>query len=94
MTAARAASNRSLAQPQHPERNRAVQVTIINQPFWTVVPTWCTGVSIVNVSIMAPTWSPNTDGIVRFLSQLKPIRKLWLISWLARVVVLTAVWSR
>ena len=55
-----------LPHPQHPERNRAVQVTIINQPFWTVVPTWCTGVSIVNVSIMAPTWSPNTDGIVRF----------------------------
>ena len=32
-------------------------INIINQPFWTIVPTWCTGVTIVNVSIMAPTWS-------------------------------------
>eukprot|EP01046_Picozoa_sp_COSAG06_P025448 COSAG06_NODE_2138_length_7498_cov_24.950554_9_plen_113_part_00 len=28
-----------------------------------MVPTWCNGVIISNVSIMAPTWSPNTDGI-------------------------------
>ena len=35
-------------------------LTIINPPFWTLVPTDCTKVRIHNVSIAAPTWSPNT----------------------------------
>jgi len=38
-------------------------VTILNAPFWTVVPTFVTGVRIHNISIANPQWSPNTDGI-------------------------------
>eukprot|EP01048_Picozoa_sp_COSAG05_P028906 COSAG05_NODE_9222_length_638_cov_1.025974_1_plen_206_part_01 len=38
-------------------------ITILNQPFWTIVPVACHGVTIVNISIVAPQWSPNTDGI-------------------------------
>lgn len=38
-------------------------VTFLNPPFWTVVPTSCSGVVVHNISVVAPTWSPNTDGI-------------------------------
>ena len=38
-------------------------LSVLNPPFWAVVPTRCAGVRIHNVSVVAPVWTPNTDGI-------------------------------
>jgi polygalacturonase len=43
-------------------------VQILNPPFWTLVPTNCANVTIRNVSIVAPIWTPNTDGIEPMVS--------------------------
>ncbi|XP_024514995.1 probable polygalacturonase isoform X2 [Selaginella moellendorffii] len=38
-------------------------VTLVNSPFWTLHPVYCTNVLIQGVTILAPQDSPNTDGI-------------------------------
>ncbi|KAK1299815.1 putative polygalacturonase [Acorus calamus] len=38
-------------------------VTLLNSPFWTVHPVYCSDVVIKGVTILAPLHSPNTDGI-------------------------------
>ena len=43
-------------------------MTIENSPSWTVVPYYCDYVTIRNSKILAPPWSPNTDGIDPFSS--------------------------
>lgn len=38
-------------------------VVLRNSPFWTLHPVYCSGVVVHHVTILAPTDSPNTDGI-------------------------------
>ena len=41
---------------------RVEGITVLNPPFWAVVPTRSRRVRFHNASIVAPAWSPNTDG--------------------------------
>ncbi|XP_031483860.1 probable polygalacturonase [Nymphaea colorata] len=38
-------------------------ITLLNSPFWTVHPVYCSNVVVKGVTILAPLHSPNTDGI-------------------------------
>ncbi|CAK9144218.1 unnamed protein product [Ilex paraguariensis] len=38
-------------------------LTLLNSPFWTVHPVYCSNVVIKNMTILAPLNAPNTDGI-------------------------------
>ncbi|XP_020088305.1 probable polygalacturonase [Ananas comosus] len=38
-------------------------ITLLNSPFWTIHPVYCSNVVIRNLTILAPLNSPNTDGI-------------------------------
>ncbi|WOL04501.1 putative polygalacturonase [Canna indica] len=38
-------------------------VIFLNSPFWTIHPVYCSNVVIKNVTVLAPTNAPNTDGI-------------------------------
>jgi polygalacturonase len=52
----------------HSKNVRIEGVTIQNSPMWQLVPYYCDGVVIRNVSILAPSDSPNTDAIDPFSS--------------------------
>ncbi|XP_010527099.1 PREDICTED: probable polygalacturonase [Tarenaya hassleriana] len=38
-------------------------LTLLNSPFWTIHPVYCSNVVIKNMTILAPMNAPNTDGI-------------------------------
>lgn len=38
-------------------------LTFLNSPFWNIHPVYCSNVHIHNLTILAPSHSPNTDGI-------------------------------
>ncbi|XP_019422336.1 PREDICTED: probable polygalacturonase [Lupinus angustifolius] len=38
-------------------------LTVLNSPFWTIHPVYCSHVTVQNVTIISPLKSPNTDGI-------------------------------
>ncbi|KAE9615910.1 hypothetical protein Lal_00017187 [Lupinus albus] len=38
-------------------------LTVLNSPFWTIHPVYCSDVTVQNVTIISPLNSPNTDGI-------------------------------
>ncbi|KAI4378232.1 hypothetical protein MLD38_015741 [Melastoma candidum] len=38
-------------------------LTLLNSPFWTVHPVYCSHVTVQNLTIRAPSNSPNTDGV-------------------------------
>lgn len=38
-------------------------LTLLNSPFWTIHPVYCSNVVIANMTILAPLNAPNTDGI-------------------------------
>ena len=52
-----------LIEPMYSARFTVRDISIRNSPFWTIHPYACDDVLIENVTISAPVWSRNTDGI-------------------------------
>jgi polygalacturonase len=52
----------------HCKHVRMEDITVQNSPMWQIVPYYCDGFVIRNVTILAPQHSPNTDAIDPFAS--------------------------